>query len=436
MSPLRARPLSVLAADLERARRGGAFGSSERELAAATIARVRRRGDAAVLADVRRFDRRDARMADLLVDRRAIRAAARRCPRDLARALEQAHARIRAFHLRQRPRTIQRADARGSVELIPTPLDRVGALVPRGARSYPSTALMAGVPARVAGVRDLVVASPLPADGGLDPALAYALALVEADALYRAGGATAVAALAYGTALVGRVDTIVGPGNAFTAAAKWLVSADVGIDALQGPSELIAVASADASPELLALELLAQAEHGSGAFAALISDGTAILRATAAALHRAAEATPDGLGAPRSRGPDLRRIALYRAPDLRSATRAANSAAPEHVLLAGAAAARLAGTIRHAGALFVGERSAVPFGDYVAGSNHSLPTGGTARWASALRVENYLRWTSRVTLRGDLRPLVRAGSAIARHEKMAFHAASLEARLADGGGRA
>lgn len=419
MSPsLRARPLSALAADLERVRRGGAFGSNERELAAATVARVRRRGDAAVLADVRRFDRRDAQMTDLLVERRAIRAAARRCPRDLARALEQAHARIRAFHLTQRPRTAGRTDARGTVELVPTALDRVGALVPRGARSYPSTALMTGVPARVAGVRDLVFASPLGPDGTLDPALAYALALVDADALYRAGGAAAVAALAYGTGMVGRVDTIVGPGNAFTAAAKWLVSADVGIDALQGPSELIVIA-ATGRPDLLATELLAQAEHGSGAFAALISDDPALLREIAASLA----------------GRDVRRVALYRAPDLRSAARAADAAAPEHVLLAGRAAEKLAPLVRHAGALFVGERSAVPFGDYVAGSNHSLPTGGTARWASALRVEDYVRWTSRVTMRGDLGALVRAGSRIARHEEMAFHAASLEARLADGGGR-
>jgi len=432
---LRTRPLAALAADLERARRGGAFGSSEREIAAATIARVRRRGDAAVLADVRRFDRRQATRAELLADRRAIRTAARRCPPGLAHALEQAHARIQAFHLRQRPRTIRRVDTRGSVELVPTPLDRVGALVPRGARSYPSTALMTGVPARVAGVRDLVVASPLGPDGTLDPALAYALTLVDADALYRAGGAAAVAALAYGTALVERVDTIVGPGNAFTAAAKWLVSADVGIDALQGPSELIAVASAGASPELLALELLAQAEHGSGAFAALLSDDPTLLRATATALRRATAAASRRAAATALHGPDLRRVALYRAPDLRSAARAADAAAPEHVLLAGRAAEKLAPLVRHAGALFVGERSAVPFGDYAAGSNHSLPTGGTARWASALRVEDYVRWTSRVTMRGDLGGLVRAGSRIARHEEMAFHASSLEARLADGGGR-
>lgn len=393
-------------------RRGGAFGPSERDTAARVVADVRRRGDVAVLANVRRFDRKAATRADLVADRRAIRRAAGRCAPDLARALDRAHARISAFHARQRPKPIRRRDPAGEVELVPTPLGRVGALVPRGARSYPSTALMTGVPARVAGVRELVVASPLPPDGVLDPALAYALRLVDADALYRAGGAAAVAAFAYGTPLMTRVDKIVGPGNAFTAAAKWIVSADVGIDALQGPSELIVVASSGADPEVLALELLAQAEHGSGAFAALISDDGALLRATARAL----------------RGRDAARVTLYRSRDLAAAARAADLAAPEHVLLAGPAAARLARAIEHAGALFVGQRSAVAFGDYVAGSNHSLPTGGTARWASALRVEDYVRWTSRVTLRGDLRALVRAGSAIARHEGMAFHAASLEAR--------
>lgn len=413
---LRLRPLSRLPLDLARARSGGAFGPDERDAAAKTIARVRRRGDAAVLADVRRFDRPGATRAELIADRRAIRVAARRCPPELARALDQAHDRIRAFHLRQRPRPIRRTDARGTVELVPVPLDLVGALVPRGAHSYPSTALMTGVPARIAGVREIVFASPLPAGGGIDPALAHALTLVDADALYRAGGAAAVAALAYGTALVARVDTIVGPGNAFTAAAKWLVSADVGIDALQGPSELVAIASAGASPGVLALELLAQAEHGSGAFAALLSDDPALLRATAAALRRA------------SGGVAAACVALYLTPDLRAAARAADEAAAEHVLLAGAAAARLAPAIRHAGAVFVGERSAVPFGDYVAGSNHSLPTGGTARWASALRVEDYIRWTSRVTMRGDLRALGRAGATIARHEGMTFHAAAFEVR--------
>jgi histidinol dehydrogenase len=407
------RALSSLQRDVDRARRGGAFGPKERDAAATIVRAVRRGGDGAVLRAVRRFDRREASARDLVVDAKAIRHAARACDPETRRALDVAHARILRFHERQRPKMIRRRDAVGEVSLSPAPLGRVGALVPRGFVSYPSTALMTGVPARVAGVGALVVASPMPRDGSLDPALAYALALVEADLLYRAGGAAAVAALAYGTRSLGRVDKIVGPGNAFSAAAKWLVSADVGIDALQGPSELIVIASGDADPRTLTLDLLAQAEHGAGSFAAIISDEARLLRTVGTAL----------------KGNGLTRIAGYRAADLRAAARAANEAAPEHLLLAGRRAAALADGAWRAGAVFVGARSAVAFGDYVAGTNHSLPTGGTARWSSALRVDDFVRWTSRVALRGELRALATAGTAIARHEGMRYHGESMAARV-------
>jgi histidinol dehydrogenase len=404
------RALSALERDLGRLRRGGAFGPLERDTARAIVDDVRRRGDAAVLATVRLFDRPAARAGDLVVERRAIRHAADACPRDVRSALDLAYRRIRAFHERQRPRSVQRRDAAGVVRLTPAPLGRIGALVPRGVSAYPSTALMTGVPAQVAGVTELVAASPMTRDGSLDAAVAYALVLVDAKLLYRAGGAAAVAALAYGTRSLERVDKIVGPGNAYATAAKWLVSADVGIDALQGPSELVVVASRDMAEETLALDLLAQAEHGGGAFAVLISDDARLLRAVATLV------------------PSRARVLLYRAPDLQAAARAANAAAAEHVLLAGRAAAALADDVRQAGAVFAGSRSAVAFGDYVAGTNHSLPTGGTARWSSALRVEDFVRWTSRVEMRGELRSLARAGAAIARHEGMRKHAESMEAR--------
>jgi histidinol dehydrogenase len=271
---------------------------------------------------------------------------------------------------------------------------------------------MTGVPAQVAGVRELVVASPMSADGFLDPALAYALTLVDAALLYRAGGAAAVAALAYGTRLVQRVDKIVGPGNAFAAAAKWLVSADVGIDGLQGPSELVAIASTGIDPRTLALDLRAQAEHGSGAFSALIATDVDLLRAVGHGLGR-----------------ESARVFGYLAPDLLAAADAADAASPEHVLLAGRAAAALAPRVRRAGAVFVGTRSAVAFGDYVVGTNHSLPTGGTARWSSPLRVEDCLRWTSVVQFRSPEPRLAQAGMVIAEREGMAFHAASLGARV-------
>jgi histidinol dehydrogenase len=398
--------------DIERARRGGAFSHRDRDAAARIVAAVRRDGDAAVLRTVRRFDRPGAAARELVADAPDLRRAAQGCPRDVRAALDLAYSRIRGFHEKQLPHEIRRHDAGGDVRLVPAPLDRVGALVPRGGSAYPSTALMTGVPAQVAGVHELVAASPMPRDGSLDPALAYALTLVGAAALYRAGGAAAVAALAYGTKRVGRVDRVVGPGNAYSAAAKWLVSADVGIDALQGPSELVVIASTGADPHVLALDLLAQAEHGAGAFALLMSDNSTLLREVAALL-----------------GTDTARVHLYRAPDLLAAARAADSAAPEHVLLAGGGAARLADRIRHAGAVFVGSSSAVAFGDYVAGANHSLPTGGTARWSSALRVDDFVRWTSRVELRGGLGRLARAGATVARHEGMRYHAESMEARI-------
>lgn len=410
---MRIATLDVFSRDVARLRRGGAFARAERIAAERIVRDVRRRGDTAVLGSIRRFDRPSARPADLLAGSAAIRRAARRCPRDVRRALDLAHRRIRAFHLTQRPSARRRADASGVVELVPVPLRRVGALVPRGVVAYPSTALMTGVPAQVAGVRELVIASPMSRDGALDPALAYAATLVGASAIYRAGGAAAVAALAYGTRRLARVDKIVGPGNAFAVAAKWLVSADVGIDALQGPSELVVVASREADAAALVLDLAAQVEHSGGAFAALVSDDRTLLEAVALVLRRI------GVTA---------RVSLYRAASLAAAVAAADEVAPEHVLLAGSRAAALADRLMQAGALFVGSRSGVAFGDYVAGPNHSLPTGGTARWSSALRVEDYVRWTSRVRLRGDLRRLARAGSLVARYEGMRYHAASMEVR--------
>ncbi len=375
------RPLAAMAQDLARARRGGAFGPEERVVAERVIAEVRRGGDAAVLRSVRRFDRKTARAGDLLADRATLRRIGRRAPRDVRAGLDLAYTRIRAFHDGQRPRATSERDGSGVIRLTPAPLGRVGALVPRGATAYPSTALMTGIPAQVAGVGEFVAASPMSADGEIDPALAYALTLVDVHALYRAGGAAAVAAFAYGTKTLVAVDKIVGPGNAYAAAAKWLVSADVGIDALQGPSELVVVASGDADASTIALDLLAQAEHGSGAFAALVSSDGALLGDVVTALTGGAAIL-------------RRRVFLY----------------------------------LRAGAVFSGTRSAVAFGDYVAGTNHCLPTGGTARWSSALRVEDFVRWTSRVELRGDLRRLTTAGAAIARHERMRYHAASMEAR--------
>ncbi len=378
------------------------------------IAAVRRRGDDAVLAEVRRFDFARARPKDLWADRRALRAAARACPPELRRALDRSAAAIASAHRAQRPRPVVHRGRPFRVDLVPEPLERVGGCVPRGAVGYPSTALMIGAPAAVASVRDLVLASPMPRDGSLDPVLAYAAIVAGASGLYRAGGAAAVAALAYGTATLPRVDAIVGPGNAYTTAAKWLASADVGVDSLAGPSELVVVASGDADAAAIVLDLEAQAEHGGGPYAALLSDDADLLRAVARGI--------DLIGAPAGT------IGLYRAPSLAAAIDAAAEAAPEHLALEGRAAERLAPRARRAGAVFVGTRTAVAFGDYAAGSNHVLPTGGTARWSSALRVEDLVRWTTRVTATGRVRTAAAAGAAVARYEGMRFHASSMELR--------
>jgi histidinol dehydrogenase len=411
---VRVRDVAAFHGDLKRRRAAAVFDEPLLRASRRTIADVRRRGDAGVLASVRRFDNKNARARDLWIDARALRAAARRCPPELRSALDRSYDAIFAFHQKQRPTPIAHRGAAFSEVLVPMPLARVGGCVPRGTVSYPSTALMIGVPAWVASVRDLVLVSPMPSDGGVDPALAYAATKVGARGLYRAGGAAAVAALAYGTRTLTAVDKIVGPGNAYTTAAKWLVSADVGIDALQGPSELVVIASKDADPTAIVLDLEAQAEHGGRPFAVLLSDDDGILAVVRAVVS--------GLG----RGD--RAIGLYRVPSLDAAIEAAALAAPEHLHLAGARAARLATRTRNAGAVFVGTRTAVAFGDYVAGSNHCLPTGGTARWASPLRVEDFVHWTTRVTAGRGVGAAARAGAAIAKHEGMDFHAASMELR--------
>lgn len=406
------RDLNALRRELDRRRKASAFDGALVDTVRATVDRVRSRGDSAVLADVRRFDRRSAKSADLWVDAAALRRAAKRCPADLRSALDVAHDSISAFHRKQRPRPIFHRGQGFTERLVPQPLRRMGGCVPRGEVGYPSTALMIGIPARIAGVEELVLVSPMPADGEIDPVLAYAATKVGAQGLYRAGGAASVAALAYGTRSLPAVDKIVGPGNAYTTAAKWLVSAHVGIDALQGPSELVIVASGDADPAAVVLDLKAQAEHGGEPFAALLSDSDALLAIVAAVLARLS----------------AKNIGLYRAPSLNAALEAAIFAAPEHVNLAGQKAARLVSRARNAGAVFVGTKTAVAFGDYVAGSNHVLPTGGAARWSSPLRVEDFVRWTTVVTARGDLRKLAAAGATVARYEGMEYHAASMELR--------
>jgi histidinol dehydrogenase len=289
------------------------------------------------------------------------------------------------------------------------PVRRAAVYVPGGRAPYPSTVIMGAVTAQVAGVEEVVVCSPPRADGDVDPVVLAACALCGVEEVYRMGGAQAVAALALGTQTVPRVDVIAGPGNVFVQEAKRQLSDRVGIDSFAGPSELVVVLSEDADPHLAALDLLAQTEHGTDTRVVGISPSRELLARVAAEL-----------------GPEsgIRLEEL----DLEAALDFVEEMAPEHLQLVGAQAEALAPRVRSAGCVFVGAPSGTAFGDYVAGSNHVLPTGGTARFASALSVKTFRRHMTEVRV-GPAEELARAGALIARAEGFDAHAASMEARI-------
>jgi histidinol dehydrogenase len=276
------------------------------------------------------------------------------------------------------------------------PVGRAAIYVPAGRNPYPSTVVMGAVTARAAGVDEVIVAS------GDSPAILAACALCEVDAVFRMGGAQAIAALAYGTETVPAADVIVGPGSLWVQEAKRQVSGDVGIDGFAGPSDLTVIASAGADRRALALDLEAQAEHGEGSLVVAVSDDEALL---------------DGLPG-----------AAVLVDSMEAALAFAEALAPEHLQLAGAAAEALAPRVRRAGCLFVGSETGTAFGDYVAGSNHTLPTGGAARFASGLNVRHFRRRMAEVRLGAAAPALARAGAPIARAEGFERHAASMDAR--------
>jgi histidinol dehydrogenase len=296
------------------------------------------------------------------------------------------------------------------VEIVELPVRRAAAYVPGGRAAYPSTVVMCAVTARAAGVDELAVCAPPGPDGAVHPAILAACSLCDVSEVYAMGGAQAIAALAYGTESVPAVDLIVGPGNSYVQEAKRQVAGAVGIDSVAGPSELVVVASAGADPELVAADLLAQAEHGPDSLVAALSPEAGLLDEIEAALG--------GLEA-----------ALVETRDVLAAVALADELAPEHLELIGAEAEALAGTVRFAGCLFVGRDAGTAFGDYVAGSNHVLPTGGAARFASALGPSTFRRRMSRVSLPpGAAARLAPAGAALARAEGFPKHAESMERR--------
>jgi histidinol dehydrogenase len=357
---------------------------------ATIVDEVRRRGDAALLEFTKRFDGVELGPEELRVP--AAQWAAGIPPPGLEAALAEAARRIEAFHRHQLPRSWWVRDEHGSLlgQQV-TPVDRVGCYVPGGTAAYPSTVLMNLIPARVAGVRELVVASPPGADGRLNPAVLAAARLAGATEAYRMGGAQAVAALAYGTATVRPVDKIVGPGNLYVALAKRLVFGDVGVDLVAGPSEVVVVADRTAVADHVAADLLAQAEHDVLARAVCLTDDAALARAVAVAVERRCRALPRAAiaeAAVRAHG------AVVVTRDLAEAVAIANRLAPEHLALAVADPFAWLGAIRHAGAIFLGADTPEVVGDYLAGPNHVLPTGATARFASGLSVEDFVKRSS------------------------------------------
>ncbi|HXF78879.1 MAG TPA: histidinol dehydrogenase [Usitatibacter sp.] len=398
---------------------------------AAILQDVRVRGDAALLELTERFDRwKPANAGELVVAPRAARAALEALPRDQREALELAASRIRAFHERQSLESWRVDGGDGTVlgQQV-TALDRVGIYVPGGKAAYPSSVLMGAIAAKVAGVPDLVMVTPTPGGEANGPVLAAA-ALAGVDRIVRVGGAQAVGALAYGTATVPAVDKIVGPGNAYVAAAKRRVFGRVGIDMVAGPSEVLVIADSTANADWVAMDLFSQAEHDEVAQAILISPDAAFLDRVAQSMRRQIEALPRRAIIEASLAA---RGALIRSRDLDEACELANRIAPEHLELAVADPGKWLAKIRHAGAIFLGHHASESLGDYCAGPNHVLPTSRTARFSSPLGVYDFQKRSSVIGVsREAAARLAPTAATLARAEGLEAHARSAEWRTKEG----
>jgi histidinol dehydrogenase len=424
--------LDARAADF--AARFAAFLAKKRELAEdvadsvrAIIADVRRRGDRALVELSRKFDRVDLDRIGLRVSADEIAAATAQCDGTAIAALKFARDRIEAYHRRQKPDDERFTDALG-VELGHrwTAIEAVGLYVPGGSAAYPSSVLMNAVPAKVAGVPRLVMTVPAP-EGKLAPLVLAAAALAGIDEIYRVGGAQAIAALAYGTETIKPVAKIVGPGNAYVAEAKRAVFGTVGIDMIAGPSEVLIIADATANPKWVAADLLAQAEHDAAAQAILITDDAAL----AAAVERAVDSQLATLPRSATAGASWRdHGAIILVTDLDDAVALVDAIAPEHLEIETADPERLAAKIRNAGAIFLGAHTPEAIGDYVAGSNHVLPTARSARFSSGLTVLDFMKRTSVLKCGPEqLAALSEAAMTLGAAEGLEAHARSIAIRL-------
>jgi histidinol dehydrogenase len=351
---------------------------------------VRRDGDAALLSLAREYDK--VRLKSLEIPRDAWREALQSLDPSLRSAMERAAANLRAVHAAAAPQLVETSPEPGVVVgRRPDPLQRVGVYAPGGRAAYPSSVLMGVIPARVAGVEEVIICAPPGSNGRPEAATLAAAELAGADRVFAVGGAGAVAAMAYGTASIPRVDLIVGPGNAYVAQAKLLVANVVGIDSPAGPSELLVIADDSADPMHLAAELLAQAEHDPDAIVVLVALTDTLGDKVMEAVEKLLPVQERRAIIDRS---FAERGAILTAASVADAIAFANRFAPEHLLLATRDADSLLSQIRSAGTVFVGETSSVTFGDYITGANHVLPTGGLARSYSGLSTLDFVRWTT------------------------------------------
>ena len=389
---------------------------------------VRRRGDAALIELTARFDRWTPASASALeIPMARARTALDSLPAGDREALAFAAERIRTYHERQKQESwrVQEADGTMLGQQI-TPLDRAGLYVPGGKAAYPSSVLMNAVAAKVAGVPELVMVTPTP-DGAVNEYVLAAAALAGADRIFRVGGAQAVGALAFGTASIPAVDKIVGPGNAYVAAAKRRVFGHVGIDMVAGPSEVLVIADSSAHADWVAMDLFSQAEHDEIAQAILLTPDAKLAEAVFASMRRQMEKMPRRAIIEASLG---NRGALITVRDLDEACGLANRIAPEHLELAVADPESLLPKIRHAGAIFMGHHASESLGDYCAGPNHVLPTSRTARFSSPLGVYDFQKRSSLIKVsREGAQKLGRVASTLARAEGLEAHACSAEWRM-------
>jgi histidinol dehydrogenase len=431
-------PLRLDSRDKDFAARFAAFADARRGVdedvdaaAAAIIDAVRKEGDAALIELTERFDRVRLTPATLRLQAADVAEIAHRADPNAVKALHLARDRIADFHERQLPDDIDYVDDAGiALGSRWTPLESAGLYVPGGTAAYPSSVLMNAVPAKVAGVGRIVMVVPTP-DGVINPLVMAAAEIAEVDEIYRVGGAQAVAALAYGTATIAPVDKIVGPGNAYVAAAKRRVFGVVGIDMIAGPSEILVVADAANDPAWIAADLLSQAEHDTAAQSILIADDATFADKVAAAIERHLATLPR---ADIARASWATHGAIIVVRSLDEAPALVDRLAPEHLELAVENPEALADRVRHAGAIFLGRFTPEAIGDYVAGPNHVLPTSRSARFASGLGVLDFMKRTSIVRCEPEgVAAIGPAAVTLAEAEGLDAHALSVALRLKSDG---